>query len=133
MRDSHKGFGPVNQTDVIWEDLVDAKTVELTANDNTIYNFIWIDTHGGPVAIEVQSRGPLLPHAHRLSRASSVGVDSRQRAGRPVMTEAHKAGRPRHEVRTRIRRSISWWTGVCRAAPTAFLFLILQRVWTQAL
>jgi hypothetical protein len=44
MRDSLRKFGPDNQTDVIWEDLVDARTVELTANDNTIYNFIWVDT-----------------------------------------------------------------------------------------
>jgi len=53
MRDSLRKFGPDNQTDVIWETLVDPKTVELTANDNTIYNFIWIDTHKGPVVLEV--------------------------------------------------------------------------------
>jgi len=53
MRDSLREFGPDNQTDVIWETLVDPKTVELTANDNTIYNFIWIDTHKGPVVMEV--------------------------------------------------------------------------------
>ena len=53
MRDSLRKFGPDNQTDVIWESLVDPKTVELTANDNTIYNFIWIDTHKGPVVLEV--------------------------------------------------------------------------------
>jgi hypothetical protein len=53
MRDSLREFGPDNQTDVIWETLVDPKTVELTANDNTIYNFIWIDTHKGPVVLEV--------------------------------------------------------------------------------
>ena len=40
MRDSIRKFGPDNQTDVIWENLVDPRTVELTANDNTIYNFI---------------------------------------------------------------------------------------------
>ena len=40
MRDSIGQYGPVNQTDVIWENLVDLRTVELTANDNTIYNFI---------------------------------------------------------------------------------------------
>ena len=27
--------------------------MELTANDNTIYNFIWIDTHKGPLVVEV--------------------------------------------------------------------------------
>jgi hypothetical protein len=47
MRASLRQFGSDNQTDVIWEDLVDAKTVELTANDNTVYNFIWLDSHGG--------------------------------------------------------------------------------------
>jgi hypothetical protein len=53
MRDSIRQHGPDNQTDVIWEDLVDPKTVELTANDNTIYNFIWVDTHKGPVVAEI--------------------------------------------------------------------------------
>jgi hypothetical protein len=46
-------FGPDNQTDVIWEHLVDSKTVELTANDNTVYSFIWLDTHKGPLVVEV--------------------------------------------------------------------------------
>jgi hypothetical protein len=40
MRATLRELGPENQTDVIWENLVDAKTVELTANDNTIYSFI---------------------------------------------------------------------------------------------
>ena len=53
MRDSIRKNGPDNQTDVIWENLVDARTVELTANDNTIYNFIWADTHQGPLVVEV--------------------------------------------------------------------------------
>jgi hypothetical protein len=53
MRDSIRKFGPDNQTDVIWEDLVDARTVELTANDNTIYNFIWLDTKKGPLVVEI--------------------------------------------------------------------------------
>jgi hypothetical protein len=53
MRDSQRKFGPDNQTDVIWEDLVDSKTVELTANDNTVYSFVWIDTQKGPLVVEV--------------------------------------------------------------------------------
>ena len=40
MRESLRRFGPINTTNVIWESLVDPKTVELTANDNTIYSFI---------------------------------------------------------------------------------------------
>ena len=53
MRASLRALGPDNQTDVIWEDLVDSKTVELTANDNTVYNFIWLDTKKGPLVLEV--------------------------------------------------------------------------------
>jgi len=53
MRESMRKFGPVNQTDVIWENLVDSKTVELTANDNTIYSFVWLDTKKGPLVVEV--------------------------------------------------------------------------------
>ena len=53
MRASLRQFGPVNQTNVIWEDLVDSKTVELTANDNTVYSFIWLDTHEGPLVVDI--------------------------------------------------------------------------------
>jgi hypothetical protein len=53
MRGSLRKFGPDNQTDVIWETLVDPKTVELTANDNTVYSFIWLDTHKGPLVVDI--------------------------------------------------------------------------------
>ena len=53
MRDSLLKFGPVNQTNVIWENLVDPRTVELTANDNTIYSFIWVDTKDSPIVVEI--------------------------------------------------------------------------------
>lgn len=53
MRDTLRKFGPDNQTNVIWESLVDAKTIELTANNNTVYSFIWLDTHKGPLVAEI--------------------------------------------------------------------------------
>ncbi|MGO4175913.1 DUF1254 domain-containing protein [Bosea sp. RAF48] len=53
MRESLRKFGPDNQTNVIWESLMDSKTVALTGNDNTIYNFMWVDTSKGPVVAEV--------------------------------------------------------------------------------
>jgi hypothetical protein len=46
-------IGPVNRTVPIWEQLVDSRTVELTANDNTPYTWFWIDLHDGPLVIEV--------------------------------------------------------------------------------
>jgi hypothetical protein len=53
MRDTLRKSGPDNRTDVIWENLVDSRTVELTANDNTVYSFIWLDTHKGPLVVEI--------------------------------------------------------------------------------
>jgi hypothetical protein len=53
MRESLRQFGPVNTNNVIWEDLVDPRTLELTANDNTVYSFIWLDTKKGPLVVEV--------------------------------------------------------------------------------
>ena len=53
MRNALRQYGPVNQTDVIWEELVDSKTVELTANDNTVYSFVWLDTSKGPLVVEI--------------------------------------------------------------------------------
>jgi hypothetical protein len=48
--------GPVNKTVPIWEQLVDSRTVELTANDNTPYTWFWIDLRKGPLVIEVPPR-----------------------------------------------------------------------------
>ncbi|MCX5520781.1 DUF1254 domain-containing protein [Kaistia defluvii] len=53
MRNSMRKFGPDNYTDTIWESLVDSKTVELTANDNTVYSFVWLDTSKGPLVVEI--------------------------------------------------------------------------------
>lgn len=53
MRNSLREYWPVNTTNVIWENLVDSKTVELTANDNTVYSFVWLDTSKGSLVVEI--------------------------------------------------------------------------------
>src|SRR5512137_1034951 len=45
-------MGPANTTVPIWEDLVDSRTVELTANDNTPYTWFWLDLRNGPMVVE---------------------------------------------------------------------------------
>jgi len=45
--------GPANLTVPIWEQLVDSRTVELTANDNTPYSWFWLDLKNGPLMLEV--------------------------------------------------------------------------------
>jgi hypothetical protein len=46
-------MGPANATVPIWERLVDSRTVELTANDNTPYTWFWLDLRKGPLVLEV--------------------------------------------------------------------------------
>jgi hypothetical protein len=46
-------MGPANTTVLIWEQLVDSRTVELTANDNTPYTWFWLDLRKGPLVLEV--------------------------------------------------------------------------------
>ncbi|MFO1035980.1 MAG: DUF1254 domain-containing protein [Geminicoccaceae bacterium] len=45
-------LGPANTTVPIWEEMVDSRTVELTANDNTPYTWFWIDLRDGPLVLE---------------------------------------------------------------------------------
>ncbi len=45
-------LGPANTTVPIWEQMVDSRTVELTANDNTPYTWFWVDLRNGPLVLE---------------------------------------------------------------------------------
>ncbi len=51
-RDNILTVGPANTTVPIWEDLVDPRTVELTANNNTPYTWFWLDLRKGPLVLE---------------------------------------------------------------------------------
>ena len=53
MRKGLRGFGPDNKTVVMFEELMDSKTLFLTANTTTIYNFGWLNTKEGPLVIEM--------------------------------------------------------------------------------
>jgi hypothetical protein len=52
-RNAIVSVGPANVTVPIWERLVDSRTIELTANDNTPYTWFWIDLRKGPLVVEV--------------------------------------------------------------------------------
>ena len=53
MREAIRKFGPDNQTNVIFESLADSRSVQLTPNADTIYNWIWLDTRKGPLVLEL--------------------------------------------------------------------------------
>lgn len=52
MRRGLREFGPDNQTVVMFDELMDSKTLFLAANTTTVYNFGWLNTKDGPVVIE---------------------------------------------------------------------------------
>jgi hypothetical protein len=53
LRRAMSEFGPANQTATISETLLDSKSLFLTANDNTVYSILWLDTTAGPVVLEI--------------------------------------------------------------------------------
>jgi hypothetical protein len=53
LRTGFRTFGTDNQTVLITESLLDSRTVLHGGNTETVYNFGWLDTHGGPLVIEV--------------------------------------------------------------------------------
>jgi hypothetical protein len=53
MRRGLREQGPDNQTVVMFDELMDSKTLFLTANTTTIYNFAWLNTKKGPLVIEM--------------------------------------------------------------------------------
>lgn len=56
MRTGIRTFGPDNQTVLITESLVDARSLFLTGNTETVYNILWLDTKAGPLVIDVPPR-----------------------------------------------------------------------------
>lgn len=52
-RNAIRTLGPVNGTVPIFEQLVDSRSIFLTANDNTVYSWTWVDLKAGPLVLEV--------------------------------------------------------------------------------
>lgn len=52
-RDAIRTLGPVNTVVPVFEQLMDSRSVFLTANDNTVYSWTWIDLSKGPLVLEV--------------------------------------------------------------------------------
>ena len=52
-REAFRAFGPHNTVVPIFEQLQDARAIILTANNNTVYSWTWIDLVDGPIVLEV--------------------------------------------------------------------------------
>src|SRR5512144_2085732 len=67
-------MGPANKTVPIWENLVDSRTIELTANDNTPYTWFWLDLRKGPLVLEVPPKVLGLVNDMWYHWAGDVGI-----------------------------------------------------------
>ncbi len=47
-----RGFGPDNQTVIVFETLMDSRSLFLTGNTESIYAIAWLDLKNGPVVVE---------------------------------------------------------------------------------
>ncbi len=52
-RNAIRTLGPVNSVVPIFEQLLDPRSIFLTANDNTVYSWAWLDLSKGPLVVEV--------------------------------------------------------------------------------
>lgn len=52
-RNAIRTLGPANTVVPIFEQLMDSRSIFLTANDNTVYSWTWIDLNKGPLVLEV--------------------------------------------------------------------------------
>src|SRR5512136_119728 len=46
-------WGPANHTAVVWEELLDSHTLIVEGNANTVYWLMELDTHDGPVVLDI--------------------------------------------------------------------------------
>jgi hypothetical protein len=53
IREGTRAFGPENQTVLVFDTLMDSKSLFLTANTETVYAWVWLDTKAGPLVVEV--------------------------------------------------------------------------------
>src|SRR5208283_3143136 len=52
-RNAIRTLGPKNTVVRIFDQLMDSQSIFLTANDNTVYSWTWVDLHDGPLVVEV--------------------------------------------------------------------------------
>ena len=52
IRNAIRGFGPDNQTVVLFEDLMDSKSLFLTASTDSVYAWAWLNLKDGPTVLE---------------------------------------------------------------------------------
>src|SRR5512137_1865691 len=86
-RQAIRSIGLDNVTVPIWEQMVDSRTVELTANNNTPYTWFWLDLRQGPLVLEVPPKvlGLVNDLWYRWSGDVGITGEDRGRGGKYLL------------------------------------------------
>ena len=95
-RNAIRELGPINTVVPIFEQLMDSRSIFLTANDNTVYSWAWIDLTKGPLVLEVPPKVSGRDQRHVVSAGSSMSVSpARTRAAAASTCSCRPATRAR--------------------------------------
>jgi hypothetical protein len=119
-------LGPANTTVPIFEQLMDSRSIFLTANDNTVYSWMWIDLRSGPLVLETPPRvlGTINDMWYRW--VVDIGFTGRTRPGRQVPAAARLQAVPDGSFH-RQSPTFSVW-----APWRSFLSAARSRAWTSS-
>jgi hypothetical protein len=112
-----KGFQDIGVKDnevVVWSELLDAKSLMLTGNSDTVYVFAILDLSKGPMVLEVppDTLGAIDDHWSRwLIDVGLPGPDRGQGGKYLILPPDYKGEVPEGFYVTRSRTYINWWFG----------------------
>ncbi|MBX9686619.1 MAG: DUF1254 domain-containing protein [Candidatus Obscuribacterales bacterium] len=114
MKKALAELGPPNESVAIFEDLMDSRSLFLTANDNTPYTLIWIDLSKGPIVLEAPPKvlGTMDDYwFHWVTDIGVTGPDQGQGGKYLLLPPDYKGSIPEgyHLVRPRTNNNLVFW------------------------
>jgi hypothetical protein len=112
-----------NQTVLIMENLMDSKSLFLTANTDSVYNLVWLDTKAGPVVIETPPNvlGVIDDHWFQyVADFGRVGPDKGKGGKFLLLPPGYKGDVPNgyFVLRSRTYGSLVFWRGFLENGST---------------
>src|SRR6516225_9419987 len=84
IRKGIREFGPDNQTAIIFETLMDSRSLFLTANTESIYTWAWLNLKDGPIVVEAPPNNLGIVDDFWFRYVADLQRRSRQGQGRQV-------------------------------------------------
>jgi hypothetical protein len=118
-----KSLGADNQTVLIFEELMDSKSLFLTANTESIYNVMWLDLKDGPLVIESPPNvlGVVNDHwFHYVGDIGNVGPDRGKGGKYLLLPPGYQGDVPDgyFVLRSRTFQNVYFWRGFLKDGST---------------